>query len=51
MHTIMSRVGFEPTIPTLDLAKTLNALDRGATMIGLFPFRINFEIVNLVDSR
>jgi hypothetical protein len=26
-------VGFEPTIPTLERAKTIHALDRAATMI------------------
>jgi hypothetical protein len=29
----MPRVGFEPTIPVLDRAKTVNALDLAATVI------------------
>jgi hypothetical protein len=31
----MPRVGFEPTIPVLERAKTVYALDCAATMIGL----------------
>jgi hypothetical protein len=27
-------VGFEPTIPAFEWAKTVHALDRGATVIG-----------------
>jgi hypothetical protein len=30
----MPRVGFEPTIPFLERAKTFHALDRAATVIG-----------------
>jgi hypothetical protein len=30
----MTRVGFEPTIPVFELAKTDHALDREATVIG-----------------
>jgi hypothetical protein len=30
----MSRVAFEPTIPTFELAKTVHALDRATTVIG-----------------
>jgi hypothetical protein len=29
-------VGFEPTIPTLERAKTFYALDRAATVIGVW---------------
>jgi hypothetical protein len=32
----MPPVGFEPTISVLELAKTVRALDRAATAIGLF---------------
>jgi hypothetical protein len=32
----MPRVGFEPTIPVLQLRKTVHALDRAATVIGYF---------------
>jgi hypothetical protein len=31
----MPRVGFEPTIPMFELARTVHALDRAATVIGL----------------
>jgi hypothetical protein len=31
----MPRVGFEPTIPVFKRAKTVHALDRAATVIGL----------------
>jgi hypothetical protein len=35
-HTdIMPRVGFEPTIPVLERAKTVRVLDRAATGIGV----------------
>jgi hypothetical protein len=33
-QTSMPRVGFEPTIPVFERAKTVYALDRAATMIG-----------------
>jgi hypothetical protein len=31
----MSQVGFESTIPLFERAKTVHALDRSATLIGL----------------
>jgi hypothetical protein len=31
----MSLVGFEPTIPAIQRAKTVHALDRAATVIGI----------------
>jgi hypothetical protein len=31
----MPRVGFEPTTPVIELAKTVYALDRAATVIGI----------------
>jgi hypothetical protein len=31
----MPRVGFEPTIPVLERAKTVHALDIAATVIGI----------------
>jgi hypothetical protein len=34
-QTSMPRVGFEPTIPVFERAKTVHALDRAATVIGL----------------
>jgi hypothetical protein len=33
-QTSMPRVGFEPTIPVFERAKTIHALDRTATVIG-----------------
>jgi hypothetical protein len=33
-QTFMPRVGFEPTIPVFERAKTVHALDRAATVIG-----------------
>jgi hypothetical protein len=32
----MPRAGFEPTIPTFDVEKTVPALDRAVTVIGIF---------------
>jgi hypothetical protein len=37
----MPWLGFEPTIPAFERAKTVHALDRAATVIG-FPFRMLF---------
>jgi hypothetical protein len=34
----MSRVGFEPTIPVFQREKTVHALDRAATAIGVHIF-------------
>jgi hypothetical protein len=39
-HTTMARVGFEPTIPGFERAKTSYALDRAATLIGPLRFMI-----------
>jgi hypothetical protein len=33
-QTSMPRVGFEPTIPAFERAKTVHALDRAVTVIG-----------------
>jgi hypothetical protein len=35
MQTFMPRVGSEATIPAFERAKTVHALDRAATAIGL----------------
>jgi hypothetical protein len=35
-QTFMPKVDFEPTIPVFERAKTVHALDRAATVIGLF---------------
>jgi hypothetical protein len=32
----MPRVGFQPTIPAFERAKTVHALDRAATVIGCY---------------
>jgi hypothetical protein len=37
-QTSMPRVGFEPTIPVFERAKTVHALDRAATLIGLMRY-------------
>jgi hypothetical protein len=34
-QTFMPRVGFEPTTPVFERAKTVYALDRAATVIGI----------------
>jgi hypothetical protein len=39
-QTSMSRVGFEPTIPVFEPAKTIRILDRAATVIGQLPLFI-----------
>jgi hypothetical protein len=38
-HTSMPLVGFEPTIPVFERAKTVHVLDRAATVIGIFETR------------
>jgi hypothetical protein len=38
-HTSMPRVRFEPTIPVFERAKTVQALDRAATVIGQISVR------------
>jgi hypothetical protein len=51
----MPCVGFEPTIPAFERAKTFHALDGAATVIGLFPtarwqistFWINRSVVKI----
>jgi hypothetical protein len=37
-QTSMPRVGFEPTIPVFERAKTVHAIDRRATAIGLIQY-------------
>jgi hypothetical protein len=41
----MPQVGFEPTIPAFERAKTVHALDRSATVIGLDPIGLPIIIV------
>jgi hypothetical protein len=41
-QTSMFQVGFEPTIPVFERAKTVHALDRAVTVIGLLTtWKIN----------
>jgi hypothetical protein len=42
----MPQVGFQPTIPVLQRAKTVHALDRAVTVIGNFNF--NFTLPNFL---
>jgi hypothetical protein len=40
MHTSMSQVGFEPTIPVFERAKTVHALDSAAPVVStIYNFR------------
>jgi hypothetical protein len=41
----MPLVGFEPTIPEFERAKTVHALDRAATVIGSFTNTIQYRHV------
>jgi hypothetical protein len=41
----MSDVGFEPTIPAFERAKTVHALDRAATVIGIASSSVEIKIV------
>jgi hypothetical protein len=43
----MSRVGFEPTTPVLERAKTVHALDRAATVIG--DAHVYFYWINIIN--
>jgi hypothetical protein len=44
----MPRVGFEPTIPTFERAKTLHSLDCKATVIGKYAYKIHIFVKNLI---
>jgi hypothetical protein len=48
-QTFMPWVGFEPTIPASEWAKTVHALDRAATVIGWDQFR--HSKVNMADAQ
>jgi hypothetical protein len=52
MHTSMTEVGFELTIPVFERAKSVHALDRGATVIGkhLYLFLTVYEHPFGLDS-
>jgi hypothetical protein len=43
----MLRLGFEPAIPVLELAKAVHALDRAATVIGSFCFVAGFSFLSV----
>jgi hypothetical protein len=50
-QTSMSSVGFEPTIPAFERAKTVHALDRAATVIGpvnCLPTKTSYVILLLL---
>jgi hypothetical protein len=34
----MRRVGFEPTVPVFELAKTVHVVDRAATVVGFSQY-------------
>jgi hypothetical protein len=38
-------MGFEPTIPVSELATTVHALDRGATVIGRCDYYVDIIVV------
>jgi hypothetical protein len=41
----MPRLGFEPTAPVFERAKTVHVLDRAATVVGFFFFKASvFEM-------
>jgi hypothetical protein len=39
----MPLVGFEPTTPVFELAKTVDALDRAATVVGFIMQLLTFK--------
>jgi hypothetical protein len=43
----MPRVGFEPTIPVFERAKTVHALGRAATVIGIAYYGTSKAFLNL----
>jgi hypothetical protein len=43
-HTSMPRGGFEPTIPVFERAKTFNALDHAATLIGQTKCNLDLQV-------
>jgi hypothetical protein len=45
----MPRVGFEPMIPEFGRAKTVDALDRAAIMVGRNAY-IQYDIMSLLDQ-
>jgi hypothetical protein len=49
-QTSMPRVGFGPTIPVFERAKTVHALDRAATVIGCLAFQVRILIRAPINS-
>jgi hypothetical protein len=48
----MPQVGFEPTIPVLERAKTVHALDRAVTVIGRkVSYMGEIESVDFLDTN
>jgi hypothetical protein len=45
----MPRVGFEPTIPVFERAKTVHAFDRETTVIGTYKHRKKLRKNVIVD--
>jgi hypothetical protein len=43
----MPRVGFEPTIPAFERAKTVHALDCAATVIGAERSQTKYDVTDL----
>jgi hypothetical protein len=39
----MPRIGFESTIPVLERAKTVHALDRAVTVIGTIKLSVSYK--------
>jgi hypothetical protein len=50
-QTSMRQVGFEPTIPVFERAKTVHALDSAATVIGIHGLYSSLNIVSVVISK
>jgi hypothetical protein len=48
IHTSMSRVGFERTIPVFERGKTVHDLDRAATVIGPKSKLISVKLIEKV---
>jgi hypothetical protein len=47
----MPSVGFEPTIPASERAKTVHALDRSATVTGKFHFYAGIVKIKVVKDQ
>jgi hypothetical protein len=45
-QTSMRRVGFDPTIPVFEGAKAVHALDRAATVVGIYCLQCDETKVN-----